>query len=41
MCRLIARGALLSVAVVLLLLPAMLLLLDKVLLIPPLIEAAR
>ena len=30
MCRLIARGALLSVAVVLLLLPAMLLLLDKV-----------
>ena len=29
MCRLIARGALLSVAVVLLLLPAMLLLLDK------------
>ena len=30
MCRLIARGALLSVAVVLLLLPAMLLLLDKI-----------
>ena len=30
MCRLIARGALLSVAVVLLLLPAVLLLLDKV-----------
>ena len=30
MCRLIARGALLSVAVVLLLLPAILLLLDKV-----------
>ncbi len=30
MCRLIARGALLSVAVVLLLLPATLLLLDKV-----------
>ena len=30
MCRLIARGALMSVAVVLLLLPAMLLVLDKV-----------
>ena len=30
MCRLIARGARLSVAVVLLLLPAMLLLLDKI-----------
>jgi predicted RND superfamily exporter protein len=30
MCRLIARGALLSVAVVLLLLPAVLLIMDKV-----------